>query len=87
MIQREHTRLSAVVVAGAIDEQPEEKYLTPAEFSGRYPNGPSLGTLANWRSQALRTDVNLGPPFTRIGGRIYYALSGVLAWERRRTIE
>jgi hypothetical protein len=27
-----------------------------------------------------------GPPFIRIGRRVLYPLSGVIAWERKRTI-
>jgi hypothetical protein len=64
-----------------------EKFLSPAAFISRYEgDGPSIGTAANWRSEAIRTGVNPGPPFVRVGGKIFYPLSGVVAWENRRTI-
>ena len=88
MIKRE---LTTAMLSGSdsatIDvRREEEKYLLPCDLSRRYPAGPTEETLANWRSAAQRTGINKGPPFSRIGGRIYYPLSGVLAWEARRTV-
>ncbi len=64
-----------------------DRFLSPAMLVARYDDcGPSLGTLANWRSEALQTGVNFGPPFIKTGGKIVYALSAVVAWERQRTV-
>jgi hypothetical protein len=32
------------------------------------------GTLANWRSSKK------GPPYLKVGGRIYYPVSGLIDW-------
>lgn len=53
------------------------QYLTPEDLAARY-RGMSPKTLANWRSQGK------GPPWIKTEGRVYYALSDVVAWERSR---
>jgi len=56
-------------------------YLTPEELSARYHGRIAIRTLANWRCTGN------GPKFTKIGGRILYLMSEVLAWEKARTVE
>lgn len=55
--------------------------LTPQDLCERYKGKISLRTLANWRSEGS------GPSFTKIGGRVFYALDAVLRWEKDRTRE
>lgn len=54
-------------------------YLTPKEVSERYRGTISTRTLANWRS------IGDGPRFTKVGGRVLYALTAIEEWEKRRT--
>jgi hypothetical protein len=56
------------------------EYLTPQELTQRYKGVVTLRTLANWRSTGE------GPQFTKIGGRVLYALAAIVAWEARRRI-
>jgi hypothetical protein len=55
-----------------------EQFLTPEELTQRYKGRISLRTLANWRSTGD------GPIYTKIGGRVLYALSAVKNWEQSR---
>lgn len=48
-----------------------------ARYDGRF----AITTLANWRSQGK------GPKFRRLGGRIFYALADVEAWEQNNTYQ
>lgn len=54
--------------------------LTPEEVSERYRGRINTRTLANWRTQGE------GPRYTKIGGRVFYPLSELIAWEARRTL-
>jgi hypothetical protein len=58
-----------------------ESYLTPAEVAAHYNNRIGVKTLANWRCSR---DAKNGPPYIRVGGRIMYPLSKLLAWEEGR---
>lgn len=49
--------------------------MTPGQLSLR-PGYPSEWTLARWRRE------NIGPPYRRLIGRVYYALDDLEAWER-----
>lgn len=53
-------------------------YLTPLEMVERYRGQVTIRTLANWRSNKE------GPKFTKIGGRVLYALRDVQSWELSR---
>lgn len=53
------------------------KLLTSAQLAA-YPKYPSEWTLARWRRE------NIGPPYRRIVGRIFYDLAEVEAWERNK---
>jgi sugar lactone lactonase YvrE len=55
--------------------------LTPEQLAARYDGRFAITTLANWRSQGK------GPKFRRLGGRIFYALADVEAWERGNTYQ
>ena len=57
-----------------------ETYLTPAEVSAMV-RIISVKTLANWRSSR---DAKNGPPYVRVGGRIMYPRSMLLAWLKGR---
>ena len=57
-----------------------KEYLTPSELTARYKGLVSVRTLANWRWSGQ------GPKFTKIGGKILYALDAVIEWESKRTI-
>lgn len=60
----------------------QETYLTPAEVSQRYGGKISTRTLSNWRSSGNGS----GPLFTKVGGRVFYPLSKLVAWEAKRTV-
>lgn len=51
------------------------KRLTSAQLSAR-PGYPTEWTMSRWRRD------NIGPPYQRIGGRVFYDLDEVEAWER-----
>lgn len=55
-----------------------DEYLTPEELIRRYRSTISTGTLANWRSRGE------GPAYTKIGGKVLYALGALVEWERSR---
>lgn len=59
----------------------EQTYLTPDELSKRYRGRVAVRTLANWRC------LGVGPRFSKIGGRILYALTDIQDWESRCTAE
>lgn len=54
--------------------------LTVEDLFARYRGLVARRTIEYWRYNKK------GPPFIRIGRRVLYPLSGVIAWERRRTI-
>jgi hypothetical protein len=58
---------------------PQEAFLTTAELSARYGGKVAVRTFNNWRTNGG------GPPFLKIGGRVLYRLSDVVAWEDART--
>jgi hypothetical protein len=51
------------------------EYLTPEDLVARYRDTISAKTLANWRSAGT------GPAFTKLGGKVLYAITDVLTWE------
>ena len=55
-------------------------YLTPHALYKRWGNAISPKTLANWRTKGI------GPKWTKIGGRVVYALADVLEYERSRAM-
>ena len=55
-----------------------EKYLTPDELCARWKGATALGTLANWRS------LGVGPIWTKLRGRVLYALVDVETWESQQ---
>ena len=59
----------------------DKEFYTPAELAARYKQQIATRTLANWRSAGI------GPPFTKVGGRILYPVSDILEWERKRTVQ
>ncbi len=64
----------------ALRKNCEDEYLTPEQLTQRYKKVVTLRTLANWRSTGD------GPQYTKIGGRVLYAMSAVLEWESTRRI-
>lgn len=57
----------------------DRQYVTPEDLVERYKGRIHKRTLANWRSSGE------GPRYTKIGGRVLYALDEVAAWETQRT--
>jgi hypothetical protein len=55
------------------------KYLTQEELLLRWKGEIKLTTLSTWRSRKL------GPPYTKIGGRVLYPVEGVEEYERRNS--
>lgn len=51
------------------------EFLTPYDLHRRWSKAISLKTLANWRS------LKLGPPYSKIGGRVLYKTSDIIFWE------
>lgn len=54
------------------------KYLLPEEVCARLHNAVTPKTLANWRS------LGMGPPFSKLGGRVFYLADGLERWEDAR---
>lgn len=54
-------------------EQPA--FLTAHQLIQRWNGVVTPGTLANWRSKRV------GPPFTKLRGRILYPIDKVAEWE------
>lgn len=52
----------------------EEKLLTAAELAAQFPVPVSEHTINNWRMAGK------GPPFYRVGGRVFYRLSTAIQW-------
>ena len=63
-------------------QQQAHNYMTADQLSLRCGGTPSVGTLANWRSQVNRGLPNKGPAFVKIGKIIRYPLIEVEKWER-----
>ena len=62
------------------EAQASRRFLSAEELAGRYSGKVSVKTLANWRSTGT------GPAYTKIGGRVFYALDDVERWELQRQI-
>ncbi len=56
-------------------------FLTIDELVKRWGGTVDKRTLANWRY------IGKGPRFTKLGGRVVYALEEVIEYERRRTVQ
>jgi hypothetical protein len=56
-----------------------KEFFTPEELVARWRDKISLETLVHWRREGM------GPPHTKVGGRILYPVTGVLEYERSRT--
>lgn len=52
-------------------------FLSPGELADRWGGKVSPRTLEGWRARGY------GPPVTRLGGRVFYELAAVVAWEKR----
>ena len=50
-------------------------FLTANQLAQRWNGVVTTGTLANWRSKRV------GPPFTKLRGRVLYPVDQVEAWE------
>lgn len=50
-------------------------FLSPAELSARWNGAVAPSTLALWRTQKS------GPAYTKLGGKVFYALADVEAYE------
>lgn len=59
----------------------DKRYLTPKELVERYNGEISLRTLANWRSGGY------GPPYTKVGGIVFYPIERLDEWENQNTFE
>ena len=53
-------------------------FLTPYALTKRWGSAISPKTLANWRAKGE------GPKWSKVGGRVVYALPDVLDYERKR---
>lgn len=59
---------------------PSSQFLTAQDVSNRYGGQISVRTLNNWRN------IGSGPPFTKIGGKVFYSLEKLVDWEKRNTV-
>jgi hypothetical protein len=66
-----------VINESANPGQKQMEFFTPYELHKRWSKAISLKTLANWRS------LGLGPPYSKIGGRILYRIGDILTWENQ----
>lgn len=55
----------------------KDPLLTPKELSERWDGYVAVKTLANWRCGSAPK----GPAFRKLGNRVLYPLSAVMAWE------
>lgn len=63
------------------EAQPNHRmFLSADELASRYNGKVSVKTLANWRSTGT------GPAYTKVGGKVLYALDDVEKWELQRQI-
>jgi hypothetical protein len=60
--------------------EPPGDLLTAHDLFARYQGLIPRRTIEYWRYNKK------GPPFIKIGRRVLYPLSGVIAWERKRMI-
>jgi len=58
----------------------KEHLLTVEDLFRRYQGFVPRRTIEYWRYSRK------GPPFIKIGRRVFYPLAGVIAWERKRMI-
>ena len=63
------------------DPVQKPQFLTAQEVSSRYGGKISVRTLGNWRN------LGMGPPFSKIGGRVLYPLAKLVEWEQRNTVQ
>ncbi|MGV9784836.1 hypothetical protein [Nocardia farcinica] len=63
-----------------MSEAPPQEYLSPKQLAERWPGGPSVKTLAQWRY------LGIGPDYTRVGKSVVYPLASVLEFERTNTV-
>lgn len=56
------------------------RLLTTEEASAHFEGKISTKTLNNWRN------LGSGPPFMKIGGKVFYKMEDLLAWEEQRTV-
>lgn len=56
-----------------------DTFLSPQQLAKRWGGAVSSATLANWRAKKR------GPSFVKVGTRIRYRLSDVLAYEAENT--
>lgn len=54
------------------------EFITPYDLHRRWGRAISLKTLSNWRS------LGLGPPYSKMGGRVLYRVSDVLTYEHEQ---
>lgn len=54
------------------------EFLTPYDLYRRWAKAISLKTLANWRSMGM------GPPYSKLGGKVVYRGTDVLTWENQK---
>jgi hypothetical protein len=58
-------------------------YLTTEQAAELVKMAP--GTLENWRYQQTKGDYD-GPPYTRIGGKVFYEESALYRWLDSQTV-
>lgn len=58
----------------------DRRFLSADDLASRYSGKVSVKTLANWRSTGT------GPAYTKIGGRVFYAIEDIEKWELQRQI-
>lgn len=56
-----------------------EEFLSVEQLVARWQCKVTSATLATWRSRGH------GPKFVKVGGRVLYRLSDVVAWESKNT--
>jgi hypothetical protein len=63
-----------------MNSQQNRRYMTPQQVSEHFGGTISVRTLANWRSQQV------GPAYTKVGGRVLYPTASIAEWEQKRTV-
>jgi hypothetical protein len=54
------------------------EYLSPPEVAERWGGHISVQTLAQWRSRRA------GPAYTKLGGRVLYSVTDIVAYEAKQ---
>lgn len=68
------------ITGASNDDLDDLPLLTPEQLVSRYNQRITQKTLRNWRN------AQKGPPFVKVGSRVFYRVADVEKWEAKRTV-